>query len=419
MAGRALLKRIKVRNFKSFEDLELDLGRLNVVIGANAAGKSNLVQVFGFLRDICNEGLDNAVSLQGGIEYTRSFGRGKKNITIELEIEFGGENLIVPRLPRQHTDTRLQTTNAKWTLELKIGRNASLAIVEDSWIFGISAYNNMDTTEQSTLEDLVSGTIAFTRKNNRMCFEIDHPYEKQIRKSIDHYREPYQKKQLFVHSYVAKRLFPAAQDFFGKAGIYDFDPRTAKEPASIRSMPGLIYNGSNLAVEMQRILADKHQRRKLNNIVFDLAPFVKSISTTKSAKAARFSIDEHIEDISDKTPSHILSNGTVNAMALVVALYCENHALIVIEEPDRSMHPSLMSKIADMIKETSERKQVVITTHNPELVKYADLESLVLVTRNNRGVSDVSRPSQEDDVKEFLKNDIGIEELYVQNIIGG
>lgn len=46
------IKRIHVKNFKSFKDLEVEFGKFNVLIGANASGKSNFIQMFQFLRDI-------------------------------------------------------------------------------------------------------------------------------------------------------------------------------------------------------------------------------------------------------------------------------------------------------------------------------------------------------------------------------
>ena len=57
---------IKVSNFKSFKDLDLNLGPFNVVIGANAAGKSNFVEIFKFLRTIEDNDLADAVSLHAG-----------------------------------------------------------------------------------------------------------------------------------------------------------------------------------------------------------------------------------------------------------------------------------------------------------------------------------------------------------------
>ncbi|HEY2738846.1 MAG TPA: AAA family ATPase, partial [Thermoanaerobaculia bacterium] len=63
------IEKIKVSNFKSFAELEVDLRPLNIVIGANAAGKSNFLEIFRFVRDVEEYGLENAVSLQGGMAY--------------------------------------------------------------------------------------------------------------------------------------------------------------------------------------------------------------------------------------------------------------------------------------------------------------------------------------------------------------
>src|SRR5215218_7903323 len=56
------ITKIKVSNFKSFDELEIDLRPLNVVVGGNASGKSNFLEIFRFLRAIWDHGLENAVS---------------------------------------------------------------------------------------------------------------------------------------------------------------------------------------------------------------------------------------------------------------------------------------------------------------------------------------------------------------------
>jgi len=57
------VKRIRVTNFKSFKELDVEFGKLSVLIGANASGKSNVIQIFEFLRDVANSGLNNTVSM--------------------------------------------------------------------------------------------------------------------------------------------------------------------------------------------------------------------------------------------------------------------------------------------------------------------------------------------------------------------
>lgn len=86
------IKRIEVRNFKSFEELKIDPGKFNVIIGANASGKSNFVHIFEFLRDITSSGLNNAISMQGGVEYLRNMNIGASEpLSIKVVFDPGFE----------------------------------------------------------------------------------------------------------------------------------------------------------------------------------------------------------------------------------------------------------------------------------------------------------------------------------------
>ena len=79
------IKKIKVSNFKSFKELEIDLNQFNVLVGANAAGKSSFIQIFDFIRDIIKSGLSNAISMQGGVEYLRNLNIIKLKSKIEQQ----------------------------------------------------------------------------------------------------------------------------------------------------------------------------------------------------------------------------------------------------------------------------------------------------------------------------------------------
>ena len=90
---------------------------------------------------------------------------------------------------------------------------------------------------------------------------------------------------------------------------------------------------------------------------------------------------------------------------------------MIIEEPERNIHPYLISKVVNMMKDASQRKQIIVTTHNPEFVRHAGLENILLVSRGEDGFSIITRPADKEEVKTFLKNDIGIDELYIQNLL--
>jgi predicted ATPase len=112
-----------------------------------------------------------------------------------------------------------------------------------------------------------------------------------------------------------------------------------------------------------------------------------------------------------------MSAGTIHIIALIVALYFEAKPLIIIEEPERNIHPFLISKVMHMFADAAQHKQIIVTTHNPEMVKYADLSHILLAYRDDNGFSTISRPADKEQVKTFLQNEIGIEELFVQDLL--
>ena len=90
------IKRIHIENFKSFSDIDVELSRLNVVIGSNAAGKSNFISVFKFLRDIARHGIVNAIAMQGGADYIRNAKIGnERDLVVQVTYEpEHGEDVI-------------------------------------------------------------------------------------------------------------------------------------------------------------------------------------------------------------------------------------------------------------------------------------------------------------------------------------
>ena len=107
-------------------------------------------------------------------------------------------------------------------------------------------------------------------------------------------------------------------------------------------------------------MEDKEERRKLLNLVRDLLPFVRNFSVEKFAD--RSLIFELHEVYSDKhhLPASLISDGTINVLALVIALYFEGKSLAIIEEPERNMHPHLVSKIVEMMKDAAQKNKLLL-----------------------------------------------------------
>ena len=66
-----ILKHIRIKNFRSIGEIDLELSPLTVLVGPNASGKSNILDALQFVRDVFREGLNAAVDTRQGVEYVR------------------------------------------------------------------------------------------------------------------------------------------------------------------------------------------------------------------------------------------------------------------------------------------------------------------------------------------------------------
>jgi len=200
-------------------------------------------------------------------------------------------------------------------------------------------------------------------------------------------------------------------------GIFRTDARASQQTQTVRASATLTESASNLAPVLDRILSDGNSRKTFLNLVRYLLPFINDIGVQNlTAESSLLYVKEAFTD-ETHLYAGMMSEGTIAAIALVVALYFEANPLLIFEDPDRGLHPKLMSRMVEMMKEVSQDKQIIVTTHHPEMVRYAGVENLLLVSRDEDGFSQISRPADKTMVKRFLENDIGIDELYVDDLL--
>ncbi|MCP4623562.1 MAG: ATP-binding protein [bacterium] len=207
-------------------------------------------------------------------------------------------------------------------------------------------------------------------------------------------------------------------NFFNDFSIFDFDPKLPKKATAITGKVELEPNGENLSIVLKHILDNSKQKKLLFNLVKDLLPFINNLDVDNFAdKSMMFKLQEQYFD-NQYLPASLISDGTINLTALIVALYFVRKSSIIIEEPERNIHPHLISRVVEMIKDASRNKQIIVTTHNPEMVKYSGIDDILLVSRDKEGFSTVSKPADNLQIKTFLENEIGIEDLHIQNLLG-
>lgn len=421
------IKKIYIKNFKSFKEQEIELGNFNVLIGANASGKSNFVQVFEFLKNLKEDGLENAVSLQGGFEYLRNLmERDDKEIHISLKGEMSDLSKTFLKFyifPAPFTEYQIKdypefeyeikfliknkelVFNERSVLEMKIENKGygKISMIDNNYlIFKITFENENGRVKPPVVESSDLNIFDPVKIKENLFERVSILFDEEL-KDIS------SKLLLKFLEFGDKKLF--------KISIYNFDPKVIKNPSSIRTKLKLEEDGRNLTVKLKNLLKDQNDKKKLLDLIHYALPFIKNFEFEyPTAKSITFKLIETF-NLENYLPASFISDGTINVIALIVALYFEDDPIKIFEEPERNIHPYLISKIVEMMKDASKNNQIIITTHNPEIVKYSGLENLLLISRNKEGFSEITRPANKEVLKIFLENQIGLDELFVQNLL--
>jgi len=415
------IKKIKISNFKSFRDLEIELGKFNVLIGANASGKSNFIQIFKFLKDITNHGFDNAISMQGGVEYLRNINIGSlENFLLEVVLDLKYWRLIGRTKEKGQLGMNVYEMIYKFDIKFrKPGRG--FEIIEDKITQKFDIVRLEVKKEKiEEREKIGQGEIAISNVKGKIKLDSLKLPEGIPIKEEDIFPPFFKGYRLGLRTSLIDRLNPTfflAPPIFSNIAIYNFDPKLPKKATPITGKAEIEEDGSNLAIVLKNIIENKDKKRKLTNLVKDILPFVEDLDVEKFADSSLLFKLREIYAKNQYLPASLISDGTINITALIIALYFEKKQLTIIEEPERNIHSYLNSKVVEMMKDVLQEKQIIVTTHNPEILKHAGLENILLVSRDKEGFSVVSRPHEKETVKTFLRNDLGIEELYVQNLL--
>jgi len=416
------IKKISVRNFRSFKKLDLELGNLNIIIGANASGKSNFLQILRFFRDLALWGQENAISLQGGIEYLRNLNiAGGEDTSFEIVLD---RNKLYQLFSISSDGFRgVEISEISYSFNLRYtDREYGFQVYDECLRYLLLAVDMEDRTDKDRW-----ARVIIRNKGDESKAEFSRS---------DSF--PYTEEQILIYfSYLSFRNLQNGDDktklrllnpVFSYSPVswieviknitfFDFDPKLPKKAVSVSGKSDFEEDGSNLAIVLKSIIDGGEKERKFLNILGDLLPFVTRVDIEKlSDKTMLMRLQEGYSG-NASLPASLASDGTLSCTAIVVALYFTEKPLIVIEEPERNIHPHLIRKVANMIKEASEQRQIIVTTHNPEMIKYAELEDILFVSRNTDGFSNISRPSEKESVRTFIENNLNIEELFTEDLL--
>ena len=409
------VKSISVANFKSFKNLDLKaLGRFNILIGGNASGKTNFIQAFRFLRDIAGHGLRNAVSMQGGADFLRNTNLPPTE-PFSLRISYDPD-LTLTRKKNGRTFT-MKSVKATYEFGFFFPENETLRVTHDRLS---KQFDLFDSATPDPAAHRGTGRSLLSNTEGTIQFDLQLPPGTPLTDG-DFFPIFLREEKIAADALLIETpLFGFVHRLdkvFDKVAIYDFDPRLPKHSVPITGKTDLEEDGGNLAICLKTIIDHPEQRRKFTNLIKDLLPFIEDITVEKVDKSLFFKLKDRYSGGS-YVPSSFISDGTLNILAMIVALYFEKKPLMIIEEPERNIHPQLISKMVSMMKEVSCSKQILLTTHHPDIVRLADLEHVWFSSRDPEGFSTISRPIDNEETRVFLEKQLGIEDLFKQDLLG-
>lgn len=397
MEGKRFIHKIKLQNFLSYgsQGEEIGLEPLNVLIGRNSAGKSNLIEAISILKATPTD-LPAPFRQGGGINEFLWKGEGSHSIAnIDVILNYSERH-------RKILHYNLSITEVGQRLELvdEFLQNKEPYLGEEDVYFYYRYQNGRPVLNINRITD-DGGT--FERHLRREDLILDQSVLSQ-RKDPDLYPEL---------SYVSTE--------FSKIGLYrhwqmgrNSEPRNAQK-ADLPLHP-LLEDGSNLGLFLKN-LQRKLGQRKIIEYMEKFYEEAEELDVSIYGGTVQIFIRE--KELIQPIPATRLSDGTLRYLFLMALLLDPTPPpLICIEEPELGLHPDILPTIAEMLIEASQRTQLIVTTHSDSLVSALSQypESVVICERDDTGSH--LRRLEPDKLKDWLEN-YTLGDLWRMGEIGG
>jgi predicted ATPase len=355
-----MLHTLAVANYRSINRLILPLGRLNLITGANGSGKSNLYRALRLLAETAQGGVVNALAREGGLE--SSFWAGPEKVSrrmrngevavqggprqgaMRLRLGFAGDDFgysIALGLPESNSGED-RTTPSAFALDPEIKRECiwAGASYRPASLLVDRAGPMVRMREGRSWEVLAQHVPNYDSLFDQIGNDPNCPEVFQLRETIRRWR--------FYDHFRSDADAPARQPQLGT--------RT----------PVLHHDGRDLAAALQTI-REIGDPAALDAAIEDAFP--GSRLRIDFQAGGRFVVELHQEGLLRPLGAAELSDGTLRYLLLVAALLTPRPpSLMVLNEPETSLHPDLLPALGRLIIAASRQTQVWVVSHASRLI---------------------------------------------------
>ncbi len=356
-----LLNSLQLNGFLSFgpESQPVKLTPLNVLIGPNGVGKSNFIEAIELLHATP---ADFSAAIRVGGTPADWVWHGGKEATVWHEGKKGAAAARIEAVLSAVGNTPelrygIEFAESKERLEImdEVLEEAKKAVPHANDVRFYYRFQRGRPVINVT-ETVTNPVTNQPYKQRRLKREDIDPQQSILSQRKD--------PDIYPKVTAAAKRFGAIQIFrewgFGRSAALR-SPQPANLPTDVL-LPQLV----NLGL----VLNDLEHRAawsRFNELMGKFLPRYKRLSTKVSAGAVQVYL--HEDGLSVPVPATRLSDGTLRFLALLaILLNPESATLICIEEPELGLHPDAMSLLADLLTETSEKTQLIVTTHSDVLV---------------------------------------------------
>lgn len=315
------ISHLKLRNWRNFHAVSVKLDYRGFLIGPNASGKSNFLDVFRFIRDIAGEGLFKAVQVhRGGISALRSLS-ARQYSNIDIEIQITDESDV-------------------WNYRLVINQdNLSRPIIKEE-------------------------TVSLNDKS----------IEKRPSKFDE--SDPERLRYTSLEQVVANQKFRQLSDFFRSVSYQNLLPQVVRDPKGFTSTPVADDPfGRDFMMRLWRTPAKTRDSRlkKIGVALRVAVPQLTKISVEMDNVGSPHLVVgyEHWRSNDARQYERDLSDGTLRLLGLLWSLF-EGIGPLLLEEPEISLHSEVVRHLPQMIERINKsrkiKRQVIISTHSEDLL---------------------------------------------------
>lgn len=366
----AALKSIALSGWKSIRDVRLALGPLNVLIGANGSGKSNLISFFKLLNEMIGGRLQEYIGVSGGSQSLLHYGP-KQTPILEAELKF-----------------QTETGESGYHIRMAHAAVDTLIFTEERLSFQRPGFSNPETEhlgaghKETSLTGLVQGenkTVQVLRALVRSC-------------RVFHFH-----------------------DTSAEAAV--------RRPGYIEENKHLHSDARNLAALLHRYRHTEELRPAYDRIVATIRQvnprFGDFVLEPRPMNRTQIMLNWRERDRDYLFGPHQISDGTLRAMALVTLLLQPEDQLpdvVVIDEPELGLHPYALEVLAALFRKASHHCQVIVSTQSAELLDYFEAGEVVVVDR--KGEASEYRRLSATELEAWL-DEYTLSELWEKNVLGG